>query len=82
MVKKQKYPREKNNPNKEPAYYSYVKYSGLGFQSGIIIAVFTYGGYKVDEWLNTSFPIFLAIGLLLGIALGIYLMIKDFIKKQ
>ncbi len=60
----------------------YARYSGIAFQTGIIIALFTWGGYELDEWLNNTFPVFLAIGLFVGLILGVYLSIKDFIKKK
>lgn len=72
----------KNRNSKEPVLTSYARYSAMAFQIGIIIALFTVGGYYVDNWLQLGFPVFLTIGLFLGIGLGIYSSIKDFIKKK
>lgn len=77
--------KQKRNNNKNPnksAYSSYAKYSGLVFQMGFIIAIFTFGGHKLDKLLKLTFPTFLSIGLLLGIFIGIYIAIKDFIKTK
>jgi len=75
--------RSKPKKNQEDSnLIVYARYSGIAFQTGIIIALFTWGGYELDHWLNTSFPVFLAIGLLIGLILGVYLSIKDFIKKK
>jgi F0F1-type ATP synthase assembly protein I len=74
--------KEKNKRKKEPGYVAYAKYSGMAFQTGFIIAAFTFGGYKLDEWLNLSFPVFLMIGLFAGIFFGMYITIKDIIKKK
>lgn len=83
MVKKQTSKKpEKNHHKKEPDYISFTRYSGLAFQTGIVIALFTWGGYELDEWLGMSFPVFLSIGLFVGLAAGVYLSIKDFIKKK
>ncbi|MDA3866580.1 MAG: AtpZ/AtpI family protein [Salinivirgaceae bacterium] len=82
MVKKTSHRKRKSNKDeKESAVKVYARYSGSAFQFGIIIALFTWGGYELDKWLELSFPVFLAVGLLLGIALGMYVTIKDFIKK-
>lgn len=77
--------QEKNKrqkKDKEPAYMAYARYSSMAFQTGIVVGLFTWGGYELDDWLNTSFPVFLTIGLFIGLAGGIYLSIKDFIKKK
>ncbi len=78
---------KRNKPKRDPDESNlmiYSRYSGMAFQTGIVIALFTWGGYELDEWLDwdTTFPVFLAIGLLAGLFLGIYLSIKDFIKKK
>lgn len=83
MDNHQSKPNEKNkNPKKEPGYVAYAKYSGMAFQTGFIIAAFTYGGYKLDEWLAMRFPVFLMLGLFVGLFLGIYISIKDILKKK
>ena len=73
--------KPEKNKDKEPAFMSYARYSGIAFQTGIVIGLFTWGGYELDKWLDTS-PIFLAVGLFVGLILGVYYSIKDFIKKK
>lgn len=82
MAQKQYKPRKKNDLTDNSDWVTYARYSGLAFQMGILIALFSWGGYELDKWLENSFPIFLSIGLFLGIAMGIYVSIKDFIKKK
>ncbi len=36
---------------------SYARYSGLAFQMLGTIVVFTYGGYKLDEWQQNKIPV-------------------------
>lgn len=44
---------------------SYLKYTSLAFQLLAVIAVFGWLGYKIDGWLNLSFPAFmLSLGFL------------------
>lgn len=44
-----------------------LKFSGLAFQMIAFILVCTYLGYKIDEWLNLTFPIFMIVFILLSI---------------
>ncbi len=73
--------KQRNNKEQKSLYFAYARYSSMAFQTGIVIGMFTWGGFELDKWLETS-PIFLAIGLLLGLVIGVYLSIKDFIKKK
>jgi len=45
-----------------------------------IIGIGVFGGIKIDEWLQTSFPIFTVILSFLSVILAIYYAIKDLIK--
>jgi len=53
----------------------------MGIQMVIIIGLGTYGGIKLDELLKIKFPIFTIICSLLSVALAIYIVIKDLLKK-
>lgn len=70
MSKKEK--KELNN---------YVKYSNLAFQMAVIIFLGVWGGLKLDDWINTDFPVFTLIFTLLSIGLSMYYALKDFIRK-
>lgn len=61
---------------------SYIKYSNLSIQMGIIVLAGTFGGIKTDKWLGLKFPIFTLIFSILGVVLAIYIAIKDFLKKN
>ncbi|HPE39661.1 MAG TPA: AtpZ/AtpI family protein [Bacteroidales bacterium] len=67
--------------HKKPLLAGYGRYSGLAFQMGILIFLGTYGGIRLDEKLQIS-PLFTIIGSLSGIAIAIYVVIKDFIIKK
>jgi ATP synthase protein I len=45
--------------------------TGLGFTIAVPIALFTIGGYYLDGFTHTK-PLFLLLGLLLGLISGIY----------
>ncbi len=70
---------KKNNKNK---LKDYVKYSNIGIQMMLIIILGTFGGFKLDEYLNWGFPLFVILFSLLSVAIAIYISIKDVIKKK
>ena len=59
----------------------FARYSNMAFQMGAIIFVFSFGGYHLDKWIHTK-PIFTIILSLGGVAIAIYVSIKDLIKKK
>lgn len=69
---------EKNN--KQPLKF-YARYSNMAFQMAAIIGIFTFGGYHLDKWINTL-PLFTIILSLGGVAIAIYVSIKDLINKK
>lgn len=62
-------------------FKSYAKYSNLAFQMMAIIVLGTFGGLKLDEYVNWGFPVFTILFSLGSVALAIYISVKDFIKK-
>ena len=66
--------------NKQPLN-SYARYSNMAFQMGAIIGIFTFGGYWLDKWIHTL-PLFTIILSLAGVAIAIYISIKDEIGKK
>ena len=66
------------NPEKEPKINSqgYTRWLGFGVEFCGVLAVCSYLGYKLDEWLKTS-PWFLLAGFFIGFAGMIYLVIKE-----
>lgn len=61
---------------------SYIKYSNLAIQMGLIIGLSCWGGSKLDAHYQTKTPVFTIILSLLGIAVAMYLVLKDFIKPK
>lgn len=60
-----------NQPKKQPDYAS------RAIQMAIIIAGFAIGGYYADKSLALKFPVFTLVLSLLGVALGIYIFVRD-----
>ena len=64
---------EPQEPNgKQPNPWSYAT---LGFEVVLPVLLSTYGGYWLDERLGTL-PLFLLVGVLLGMAAGFYTLFK------
>lgn len=55
---------------------SYARFSGMAFQMLATIALFTYGGYRIDLWRGTEIPVWTLILSLFSIAASLYLFIK------
>lgn len=55
---------------------SYAKYSALAFQMLGTIALFTYGGYKLDEWQQNKIPVWTLVLSLSSIAAALYVFIR------
>ncbi len=70
---------KRNNKNR---LKDYVKYSNIGIQMMLIIVLGTFGGFKLDEYLNWGFPLFVILFSLLSVAIAIYIGIKDVIKGK
>ena len=60
-----------NQPKKQPDYFS------RSIQMGLIIAGSAYGGYQADKGLGLKFPVFTLVLSLIGVALGIYIFVRD-----
>lgn len=61
---------------------SYARYSGLAFQMLGTIVVFTYGGYKLDEWQQNKIPVWTLVLSLGSIAASLYMFIRSITKDQ
>lgn len=71
----------KLSKNNKPPLNAYARYSNMAFQMGAIIGAFTFGGYQLDKWIHTI-PLFTVILSLAGVAIAIYISIKDELRKK
>jgi F0F1-type ATP synthase assembly protein I len=53
----------------------------MAFQMIAVILIGTWGGVQLDKLTGTGIPVFTIILSLLGVFGGIYLAVKDFLKK-
>jgi hypothetical protein len=68
--------RQTDKPQK-----SSLQYTGMAIQMLVPIVIGFFAGMKLDNYLQNKIPILTLILGLGGVATGIYLAIKDFIKK-
>ncbi len=56
---------------------SYLTYSGLAIQMGALIALGAYGGKWLDAEYSLEKPWFTIVGTLSGMAMGLYLVLRQ-----
>ncbi|WP_439556258.1 AtpZ/AtpI family protein [Dyadobacter sp.] len=59
----------------------FLKYSGLATQMLGTILLFTWGGYKLDEYQQNEVPVWTLILSLTSIAGSLYMLIRGFTKS-
>ena len=82
---KKKYSQELLNNQKKKIkanYNSFLKYSNLSMQMGIIVLAGAFGGVKIDKWIGNKIPVFTLLLSLIAVCLAIYIAVKDFLKKN
>ncbi|MBN1132440.1 MAG: AtpZ/AtpI family protein [Bacteroidales bacterium] len=61
---------------------SYARYSGMAFQMIAVILIFFWAGSKLDKRSAFEKPVYTAVFTILGVFAGLYLSLKDFIRKK
>ncbi|MDN3550101.1 AtpZ/AtpI family protein [Mucilaginibacter aquaedulcis] len=56
---------------------SYAKYSSIGFQMVVIIGLFAFGGYKIDEAAGHQVKWVTAVLSLVGVFIAMYIVIRS-----
>ncbi|NVK04893.1 MAG: AtpZ/AtpI family protein [Flavobacteriia bacterium] len=54
----------------------YLRFTSMGLQMGVAIAVFVYGGIELDEYLDSD-PLWTIVLSLTGVFAGLYLVFKE-----
>jgi len=58
----------------------FIRYSSLAFEMITIMGVGVFAGYKIDQWLNLSFPAFTLGLMILSVIGAVFYAIKNFLK--
>ena len=74
--------KKNENPSKKPnnSLNQYTRFSGIAIQMGVIIGVSAWGGKKLDEHFNLNKPYLTIVCSLTGVAVALYLVIREVIK--
>ncbi|MEO3405363.1 AtpZ/AtpI family protein [Mucilaginibacter sp. CAU 1740] len=72
-------PENEQNTEKEAGrpLSAYAKYSSLGFQMIVIIGIFTYAGYKIDEAGKHDVKWATAVLALIGVFISLFIVIRS-----
>ena len=60
----------------------YARYSALGFQMAAVIFLCTWGGVKLDEYLEIKIPVFKLVLSLSSVVLSLYYFLKGISKNK
>lgn len=66
---------------KKKGFNNFVRYSGLAFEMMAIIAVGTFLGFKIDQWMGNTFKGFTLAFMVLSVIGSICYAIKNLLKK-
>ena len=80
MQKREKYQSSNNLDKGKKNLRDYARYSNLGFMLIAVILAAFFIGLKVDKWIPTGFPQFTLLFTVGGLALTLYLVLKDLLK--
>lgn len=64
-------------PKKQNQFNVYLKYSGLAIQLVVVIGVFGWAGYKLDQYLELQYPIFMLLFILMAFGGMMYQLYKS-----
>lgn len=71
--------QNQNKPKKK--FDAFIRYSSLGFEMMVIIGLFTFGGYKIDQWMKNDFKAFTFIFMILSVIGAIFYGTRNLLKK-
>lgn len=73
-------PKQPNKPKKK--FDDFVQYSSLGFEMMAIIGIFTFLGYKTDQWMENEFKGFTLGLMVLGVIAALVYGTRSLLKKK
>jgi len=78
-------PKPENSKKKKIGKFKaneYLKYSGMAFEMFAIMVLFTIGGSKLDEYMQSEKGYFTLLGAILGTIFALTYTLRDFISKK
>jgi len=68
---------QKDNDSNDKPENNYLKFTGMAFQMVVIIGLFSFAGYKIDEGANHHTKWVTAALALTGVFISLYLVIRS-----
>ena len=68
--------------NKKKGFDAFVRYSSLGFEMMAIIGIFTFAGYKIDQWLDNEFKGFTFGLMVVSVIVAIIYGTRSLLKRK
>ena len=65
------------NDNDNKPLSNYAKYSGIGIQMVVVIGVFSFAGYKIDQYAGHQTQWVTAALSLIGVFISLYIVIRS-----
>ena len=69
------------DPKKSKPFSPYLKYSNLALQLFGVVGLSAWGGYKLDQYLGFTFPVFLLSLVLISFAGMMFMVYRSFNKE-
>lgn len=67
--------------NKKTKFDTFIRYSSLGFEMMAIIGIFTFLGFKIDQWMENEFKAFTFILMVISVIVAIIHGTQNLLKK-
>ncbi|MGQ7869044.1 AtpZ/AtpI family protein [Sunxiuqinia sp. sy24] len=72
--------KPKNFKKHKQKFDDFIRYSNIAFEMIVIMGGSVFLGFKIDQWLDLSFPAFTLALMILSVIAAIYHAIKNFLK--
>ena len=68
--------------NQKSTIDNFIRYSSLGFEMMAIIGIFTFAGYKIDQWMQNDFKGFTLGLMIFSVIIAIVHATRNMLKKK
>jgi uncharacterized membrane protein YccC len=68
--------------NRKKGFDNFIRYSSLGFEMMAIIALFTFLGYKTDQWMENEFKGFTLGAMVFSVVVAVLYGVRNLLKRK
>jgi hypothetical protein len=73
---------QQNNKKYKSKIDDFIRYSSLGFEMMAIIGVFTFGGFKIDQWMKNQFKGITLVLMILSVIIAVIYATRNLLKRK